>query len=177
LGFHNRESDWEGGIIDRQCAMEMMRSTLMLSAAVGLLSCAAPARDAPAAPVAHLPLSIQGQPLSLRAELRELTAHSANLIIYLVASTSIAHVNVEVSSTNPLLHAHPSSCVLHELAPPAVVQSDGPPYALPPVPLCNIVLSASANAIYPLLIRVRDASGADLIKPIKTAVDIREGSS
>jgi hypothetical protein len=155
----------------------MLRSTLLLACAISVVTCAAPAREGPAAPVARLPLNIQDKPLSLRAELRELTGQSTNLIIYLVASTAIPHVNVDVSSTNPLLQVRPSGCVLHELAPPAVVRSGGPPYALPPVPFCSIVLSASVNASYPLLIRVRDASGADLIKPIETAVDIREGSS
>ncbi len=151
--------------------------TLPLACAMGVAACAAPAREGPGVPVTRLPLNIQDKPLSLRAELRELTGHSSNLIIYVITSTPIAHATVDVSSTNPLLQLQPTRCVFHELIPPALVHSDGPPYALPHVPLCSIVLGAPVKANYPLLIRVRDANGTDLIKPIQTDVDIREGSS
>lgn len=150
-----------------------MRSILTLACAIGLSSCAAPARDGPTVPVSGLPLSIQGRPLSLRAEVRELTPHSVNLVIYLVVDAAIPHVNVDVSSSNLLLHVSPARCVLSLLAPPVVTHTTGPPYPLPEVPLCSFVLSASDHATYPLLLRVRDANGADLVKSIETAVVIQ----
>ena len=150
---------------------------LTLACAIGLSSCAAPARVGPTVLVSTLPLSIQGQPLSLRAEVRELTPLSVNLVIYLTVDAAIPHVSVDVSSTNPLLHVSPASCVLRLLAPPVVVQTNGPPYPLPTVPLCSFVLSASDHAIYPMLLRVRDANNVDLVKPIETAVVIQGGSS
>ena len=153
-----------------------MRPILTLACAICLVSCAAPARDGPTAPISSLPLSIQGEHLSLRAEVRELTPHSVNLVIYLVVRAAIPDVSVEVTSTNPLLHISPAACVLRLLAPPVVVHTTGPPYPLPAVPLCSFVLSASGHAIYPLLLRVRDANGADLVKPIETAVVIQGGS-
>jgi hypothetical protein len=123
-----------------------------------------------------LPLSIQGQHLSLRAEVRELTPHSANLVIYLVVDAPIPHADVHVSSTNSLLHVSPADCVLSPLSPPVVAHPTDPPYPLPAVPLCSFVLSASAPATYPLLLRVQDANGSDLVKPIETAVAL-QGSS
>jgi len=152
------------------------RSIVPLACAIALASCAAPARDGPTGPVSGLPLSIQGERLSLRAEVRELTPHSVNLVIYLIVGAPIPHASVNVSSTNPLLHVSPAGCVLSRLTPPVVLHTTGPPYSLPAVPLCSFVLNASDHATYPLLLRVRDASGADLVKPIETAVVIK-GSS
>jgi hypothetical protein len=148
-------------------------SILTLAYAIGLSSCAAPARDGWTGPVPGLPLSVQGRDLSLRGEVRELTPHSVNLVIYLIVSATIPRVSVDVSSTNPLLHVSPAGCVLSPLAPPVVVHTTGPPYPLPAVPLCSFVLSASDHAIYPVLLRVRDANGVDLVKPIATAVAIK----
>jgi hypothetical protein len=155
-----------------------MRSILTLACAIGLSSCAAPARDGPTFPVSvnGLPLRIQGQHLSLRAEVRELTPDSVNLVIYLIPSAAIPHVSVDVSSSNARLHVSPAGCVLRLLAPPIVVRTNGPPYPLPAVPLCSFVLSASDHATYPLRLRVRDANGSDLVRPIETAVVI-QGSS
>jgi len=149
------------------------RSILTLASVIGLSSCAAPARDGPTVPVSGLPLSIQGRHLSLRAEARELTPHSVNLVIYLIVDAPIPHASVYVSSTNPLLRVSPASCVLGPLAPPVVTHTTGPPYPLPAVPLCSFVLDASAHATYPLLLRIRDANGADLVTPIETAVVIQ----
>jgi hypothetical protein len=154
-----------------------MRSILALACGIGLSSCVAPARDGPTVPVSGLPLSIQGHDLSLRAEVRELTPRSVNLVIYLIARAAIPHVSVDVSSSNARLHVSPAGCVLRLLAPPIGVRTSGPPYPLPAVPLCSFVLSASDHATYPLLLRVRDANDADLVKPIEIAVVIQEGSS
>jgi len=154
-----------------------MRAMPPLACAVWLASCAAPARDAPTVPVPGLPLSVQGPSLSLRAAVRELTPRSVNLVIDLVARMTIADVSVDVSSNDPRLHIRPAGCVLRLLTPPVVVHGKRPPYPLPDVPLCSVVLSAPGHASYPLLLRVRDASGADLMKPIATAVAIQGGTS
>ena len=155
-----------------------VRSILTLACAISVCSCASPAaRDGPTVPTSGLPLQIQGQDLSLRAETRELTPYSVNLVIHLIVGAPIPRVSVGVSSTNPLLHVSPDSCVLSPLAPPVVAHTTGPPNPLPAVPLCSFVLSASGHATYPLLLRVRGANGADLVKPVETAVVIRGGSS
>ena len=148
-------------------------SIMPLACAIALASCAVPAQVVPTGPTPELPLSVQGEHLSLRAEARELTPHSVNLVIYLIASAPISRASVHVSSTNPLLHVSPVSCVLSPLAPPVVRHTTGPPYPLPNVPLCSFVLNAPDQATYPLLLQVRDANGADLVKPIETAVAIK----
>jgi len=135
-----------------------------------------PARHGPTVHVSDLPLNIHAKSLSIRADVRELTARSVNLVVYLVVRTAIPQASVDVSSANPLLRVSPAACSLRPLAPPVVAHTDGPPYPLPAVPLCSFVLSASREATYPLRLRVRDENGTDLVKPIETAVVIHGGS-
>ncbi len=153
-----------------------MRSIMIPVSVIGLASCVVAGQQGPTVHVSSLPLSIQGRSLSIRAEVRELTPRSVNLVVYLVAHTTIPQVSVDVISANALLRVSPAGCVLRPLEPPAVSHTDGPPYPLPAAPLCSFVLEASRDATYPLRLRVRNGSGTDLVKPIETAVVIHGGS-
>lgn len=166
-----------GTYVVGRSAIRRLALVPILVCAIGLASCAARARVTPTVKISPLPISVQGQSLSLRAEARSLTSTSVNLVVYVVVKAPMPQLSVEVTSSDSLLQIHPGACVLHDVAPPTAVHTNGPPYALPTVPLCSLVLSAPSHANSPLLIRVRDANGVDLLQPIETTISFKEGSS
>ena len=104
---------------------------------------------------------------------RVLARNKAVLMIHVVPRERIAELRIDATSSRADLRIDPSHCVLYRLSPPEAVSSRSPPYALPLVPLCSLVLSAARSASFPLRIRVRDANGTDLVAPIDTMVTIQ----
>lgn len=153
------------------------RATLLFAGCLSLGTCGAAVSPAPDFKPISLPLSVQSESLALRADVRELTPHSVNLVIQLVVQTSIPNVSVSAMSRDRRLTIWPLSCDFRVLAPPVVQHADHPPYPLPAIPLCSLVLRAPNAGSYPLTLRVRDAAGNDLVAPIHTAVVIQGGSS
>ncbi len=139
---------------------------------VVLAACAAPSGAARPAPPRPLPLTVQGAALSLRAESRPLTADRVDLLIHVVARAAIARLRISATSTDPGLTISPNACVLFGLSPPRAPGSRGPPYPLPLVPTCNLVLTGARPATFPVRIRISDAGGVDLLAPIDTVIAI-----
>lgn len=151
----------------------MAGAALAIAAAAALASCASAAPDTGIAPVTPLPLSVQGLRLSLRADARRLTPGSVNLVVHLIVPVPIAAVRVSVTATDPRLSVTPRQCDFRVLAPPIVPHASHPPYPLPAVPLCSLVVSAPCAGRYPLTLRVRDAAGRDFVAPIHTVIVIK----
>ena len=162
-----------GKYMDRS---SMMRSSSYLAWAsmVVLVSCTA---SVPPTPVVPLPISVRASSLSLRADIRELTPQSANLVVRLFTTFVLANVSVTVHSVDSHLHIAPPRCFFRSLSPPTVHHVNRPPYPLPLVPFCSVVLRARDGGQYPLTLRVRNAAGSDLIAPVHTVVVIQGGSS
>ncbi len=154
----------------------MMRSPHLAwaSALVVLVSCTA---SVPPAPVVPLPINVHTSSLSLRADIRELTPQSVNLVVRLFTTSILANISVTVHSVDSHLHIAPSRCFFRVLSPPTVRHASRPPYPLPAVPFCSVVLRARDGGPYPLTLRVRNAAGSDLIVPVHTVVVIQGGSS
>ena len=151
----------------------MAGGALAIAAAAALAACASAAPDAGHAAITPLPLSAQGPRLALRAEAHPLMPGSINLVVHLVVSAPIADARVSVTTSDPHLRVTPPGCDFRVLAPPAVARATHPPYPLPAIPLCSLVLGAAAGGRYPVTLRVRDATGHDLVAPIHTVIVIK----
>lgn len=151
----------------------MVCAALAIAGAGVLASCVSAAPSAAIARTAPLPLSVQGALLTLRADARQLTPHSVNLVVHLVVRAPIADVSVSVTAADPRLAISPPRCDFRVLDPPTVPHATHPPYPLPAIPLCSLVLTAPRGGRYPVTLRVRDAAGRDLVAPIHTVIVIR----
>lgn len=164
--------------MDRNKIAHGLRMILAIAGTVMFTSCVAPTPPPTVAiPVTPLPLSIHGSKLSLRADTRQLTSRSVNLVVRLVATSSFTNISISVNSANLHLQIDPPRCFFRVLSPPTVRHARRPPYPLPAVPLCSVVLRAVDAGRYPLTIHVRNTSGVDLVAPIHTIVLIQGGSS
>lgn len=162
---------------DRNAAGRL-RTLSLAAACAGLVACASAttpgAAQYAASPIASaLPVSVQAPQLSLRADARELTPLSVNLTIELVVKASWSDVSVSASSDAAGVAITPPTCRFRVLAPPIVPHASHPPYPLPAVPLCSLVVSATHAGRYPVILRVRDAAGRDLVAPIHTVIVIK----
>jgi len=167
--------------VDRSCVIRgryLLRS-MVLAGAVTMMSCTASAPPAVAVPITPLPVSVHTSSLSLRADTRELTPRSVNLLVRLFATANLTNISVTVNSRDPRLHIAPPRCFFRVLSLPTVrpPHRSRLPYPLPAIPLCSVVLRARDGGQYPLTLRVRDTAGSDLIVPIHTFVLIQGGSS
>ena len=151
----------------------MAGGALAIAAAAALAACASTAPGAGNAALSPLPLSAQGPRLALRAEARPLMPGSTNLVVHLIVSAPIADARVSVTTSDPGLSVTPPDCDFRVLAPPAVAHAARPPYPLPAIPLCSLVLGASAGGRFLVTLRVRDATGHDLVAPIHTVIVIK----
>ena len=154
-------------------AVGIAGAALVMAAAGALVSCASAAPGAGSVAVMPLPLSVHGPRLALRADARALTSGSVNLVIHLIVPAPIAGARVSVTASDPRLGVTPPGCDFRVLAPPIVAHATHPPYPLPAVPLCSLVVSAPRAGRYPLTLRVRDATGRDLVAPIHTVIVIK----
>ena len=145
----------------------------LAGAIASLAACAAARAPVDAAPETPLPLVEQSAQLGLRAESRELTGRSVNLVVELMVRAPIAGVSVTVDAEDPGLDVVPHRCDFHVLTPPIVVHATHSPYPLPAIPLCSLVLSAAAGGRSPMTLRVRDGAGRDLVAPIYTVIVIK----
>ena len=150
----------------------MAGAALAMAAAGALASCASAAPGAGSATLTPLPLSVQGPRLALRADARALTPGSVNLVVHLIVPAPIAGARVSVTTSDPRLSVTPPGCDFRVLAPPIVAHATRPPYPLPAIPLCSLVLGAATGGRYPVTLRVRDATGRDLVTPIHTVIVI-----
>lgn len=151
----------------------MAGAVLAIAAAAVLAACAAAAPSAGHAAVIPLPLSVQGPRLALRAEAHPLMPGNVNLVVQLIVSVPIAQARVSVTASDPHLSVTPPACDFRVLAPPIVAHATHPPYPLPAIPLCSLVVSATHAGRYPVILRVRDAAGRDLVAPIHTVIVIK----
>lgn len=171
-----------GEYVDRSCVIRgrYLLLPMVLAGAVTIMSCTASAPPIVAVPITPLPVSVHMSSLSLRADTRELTPRSVNLVVRLFTTATLKNISVTVKSGDPRLHIAPSRCFFRTLSPPTTVvrhpHRSRSPYPLPAVPLCSVVLRARDGGQYPLTLRVRDVAGSDLIVPIHTLVLIQGGS-
>ena len=154
-------------------AVGIAGAALVMAAAGALVSCASAAPGAGSVAVMPLPLSVHGPRLALRADARALTSGSVNLVIHLIVPAPIAGARVSVTASDPRLGVTPPGCDFRVLAPPIVAHATHPPYPLPAIPLCSLVLGAAVGGRYPVTLRVRDATGHDLVAPIHTVIVIK----
>lgn len=154
-------------------AARMAGAALAIAAAGALAACASAAPGAGNTAVISLPLSVQGPRLALRADAHPLMPGSINLVVYLIVSVPIAGAKVSVTASDPHLSVTPPGCDFRVLAPPIVAHATHPPYPLPAIPLCSLVLGAAAGGHYPVTLHVRDATGRDLVAPIHTVIVIK----
>lgn len=145
------------------------RGALAMSFCAALGACASAAHAARTARQA-MPVSTGGPGLSVRMQTRPLSAHSDNLVVYLVARRRLPAVRVIVRSPDAGLRITPG-CRFHPLRPPRAAPAHHPLPALPPVPLCSVVLTAAAGR-YPIDIRILDEAGRDLVSPVHAVVAI-----
>lgn len=139
----------------------------------GCESIASTAADSPPPAAWNLPVGIHGRELSYYAESRQLTSRSAAVTVNLVARTSLANVAVTVIPDDAALSITPAVCKLNVLRPPRVAHATRPPYPLPAVPICTFVVMAPSPGRYPSTLQVRDATGDDLLTPVKVIVVIK----
>ena len=158
---------------DRTASSAGIARIALAGAIASLAACAAARAPVDAAPETPLPLAEQSAQLGLRVESRELTGHSINLVVELMVRAPIAGVSVAVGAEDPGLDVVPRRCHFRVLAPPIVAHAMHPPYPLPAIPLCSLVLSAVAGGRYPVTLRVRDGAGRDLVAPIHTVIIIK----
>ena len=145
----------------------------LAGAIASLAACAAARVPVDAAPQMSLPLAEQSAQLGLRVKSRELTDRSVNLVVELMVRAPITGVSITVDAEDPGLDVAPRRCDFRVLAPPIVAHATHPPYPLPAIPLCSLVLSAVAGGRYPVTLRVRNGAGRDLVAPIHTAIIIK----
>lgn len=141
-----------------------------VSAAAMLVACTVSAERSRSSAVLPLPISLRGPTVSLRVDSRPLARGKAVLTIHLTPRVRIEEIAIDVTSADAGLRIDPPRCRLDRLSPPQAIPARGPPYALPAVPICSFVLSATGPATVALRIRIRDARGRDLFAPIDTMI-------
>jgi len=139
----------------------------------GCVSTASTASVSVLAASQNLPVSIQSDLISYRAESRQLTGRSAAVTVELVTKTPLRNISVTVSAANSTLSVTPTVCKFNVLSPPHVTHATRPPYPLPAVPLCTFVVTAPSPGRYPMTLQIRDSEGSDLLKPVNAVVVIQ----
>ena len=135
--------------------------------------CAALAACASAASPRQLPAGGHGPLLTVGVDARGMTSTSANLVVHLTAQQPLPYVDVRVQPGDAALVVHPTGCTFRPLRPPIAPHATHAPYPLPAIPLCSLVVSATHAGRYPVILRVRDAAGRDLVAPIHTVIVIK----
>ena len=149
---------------------------MMTAPASAAALCVALTACASRAPAGHLvsqgpPVSISSPALSVGISMRYMTAHSVNLVVHLVARRRLGMVRVRVRSVDHRVAITPG-CTLHTLQPPHGMMAPKPPYPLPAVPLCSLVLRASQAGAYPIEVRIVDGEEHALVAPVRAIIDI-----
>ncbi len=113
---------------------------------------------------------------AVRVDVRTLGALQAALIVHLTTRSPLAEVIVSIDQQGTALSVQPAACRFAPLRPPVVRHASAPPYPLPAIPLCSLVLSAPRGGRYPVTVRVTDGHGRDLVTPIRTTI-VMQGES
>lgn len=121
----------------------------------------------------NLPVSIQSDLISYRAESRQLTGRSAAVTVELVTKTPLQNVTVTVIAADSTLSVTPTACKFNVLNPPHLAHAARPPYPLPAVPLCTFVVTAPSPGRYPITLQVRTPERGDLLKPVNAVLVIK----
>lgn len=148
----------------------VVRSFAVTPLLLALMACASAAPESHGSSLA-LPMSASGRVLAARVSARPTTAHSVNVVVHLIARSTVPVVQVRVDSLDRQLAITPG-CMFEPLEPPQVARSRRPPYPLPAVPLCSVVVHASQGGRYALEVRILDRVGHDLVAPIHAVVEI-----
>lgn len=147
---------------------------LSLLAFIALMTgCASAASVSVLAAPQNLPVSIQSDLISYRAESRQLTGQSAAVTVELVTKTPLQNVTVTVIAADSTLSVTPTACKFNVLNPPHLAHAARPPYPLPAVPLCTFVVTAPSPGRYPITLQVRTPEKGDLLKPMNAVLVIK----
>lgn len=145
----------------------------LLAFIVLMTGCASTASVSVLAVPQNLPVSIQSDLISYRAESRQLTGRSAAVTVELVTKTPLQNVTVTVIAADSTLSVTPTACKFNVLNPPHLAHAARLPYPLPAVPLCTFVVTAPSPGRYPITLQVRTPERGDLLKPVNAVVVIK----
>ena len=157
--------------------MEKALITGLICTALMLDGCTVARFDVPAGATTTATAALADSGLSARVDVRALGALSAAVTVHLTTRRPLAEVIVSVDRQGAALSVQPAECRFTPLLPPAVRHAAAPPYPLPAIPLCSLVLGARHGGRYPIAVRVTDRSGHNLVAPIHTTVVIQGESS
>ena len=157
--------------------MEKALITGLICTALMLDGCMVARSDVPTGTTTTASAALAGSGLSARVDVRALGALSSAVTVHLTTRRPLAEVIVSVDPQGAALSVQPTECRFTPLQPPAVRHAAAPPYPLPVIPLCSLVLGTRHGGHYPIVVRVTDSSGHDLVAPIHTTVVIQGESS